>query len=178
MSMHSSCTLWNIVMFSQIRAQENGTHNGKKSRTERKITRGMRKEEGHRRETLMRKHVGKWNTQLCDFTEYQISHEDTEQWKKDQRLAIKTASERCLDSQKQPCSPESTIASVGCFTWVKQKGLFYHPHNESPRETADVKDMQDFYLLECYALLLAGWIDGSFKQIEIKEKVSQTPLIP
>lgn len=113
-------------------------------------------EEGQRRETLMRKRVGKWDTQLCDFTGYQISHEDTEQWKKDQRQAIKTASERCLDSQKQPSSPESTIASVGCFTWVKQKGLFYHPHNESPRETADVKDMQDFYLLECDALLLAG----------------------
>lgn len=86
------------VMFSRIRAQENGTHNGKKSRTERKTTRGMRKEEGHRRETLMRKYVDKWDTQLCDFTGSQISHEDTEQWKKDQRLAIKTASERCLDS--------------------------------------------------------------------------------
>lgn len=91
---------------------------GKKSRTERKITRGMRKEEGHRRETLMRNRVGKWDTQLCDFTGYQISHEDTEQWKKDQRLAIKTASERCLDSQKQPCSPESTIASVGCLRFI------------------------------------------------------------
>lgn len=86
------------VMFSRIRAQENGTHNGEKSRTERKSTRGMRKEEGLRRETLMRKCVGKWDTQLCDFTGSQISHEDTEQWKKDQRLAIKTALERCLDS--------------------------------------------------------------------------------
>lgn len=165
-------------MFSQIWAKKNDTHNGEKKVEQREKSQG---EWGMRKGTDERHW---WGSVWASGTHSYVILQDTRSHMKilnsGRKIRDKQSKQpqKCLDSQKQPSSPESTIASVGCFTWVKRKGLFCHPHNESPRETADVKDMQDFYLLECYVLLLAGWIDGSFKQIQIKEKVSQTPLIP
>lgn len=83
---------------------------GSISRTERKIARGLRKEEGH-----LRKGGGKCTIQWCDFIEYQIPHEDL---KKVQTLATKRAAERSVHSEKQLSSPSPQFCRS-----------LYHPHN-------------------------------------------------